>query len=84
MGVCGLWFPNVRYICSIPIGNTVDLNTRILMEGNLANEVGLVVLDLLELFCNHFKVKNARHVFVFFVNLFYERVFFVLVSSRAR
>lgn len=27
------------------------------MEGNLANEVGLVVLDTIELFCGHFKVS---------------------------
>lgn len=35
----------------------MDLKTRVLMEGNLSNEVGLVVLDLVELFCNHFKVR---------------------------
>ena len=28
------------------------------MEGNLANEVGLIVLDSIELFCNHFKVRR--------------------------
>ena len=28
------------------------------MEGNLANEVGLIVLDMIELFCNHFKVRR--------------------------
>ncbi|KXJ26177.1 Dedicator of cytokinesis protein 9 [Exaiptasia diaphana] len=33
----------------------IDLHSRILMEGNLSNEVGLIVLDLIELFCNHFK-----------------------------
>lgn len=27
------------------------------MEGNLGNEVGLVVLDTIELFCGHFKVS---------------------------
>ena len=35
----------------------MDVCTRILMEGNLANEVGLIVLDTIELFCGHFKVS---------------------------
>ncbi len=30
------------------------------MEGNLANEVGLVVLDTIELFCGHFKVSTLE------------------------
>ena len=30
------------------------------MEGNFANELGLVVLDLVELFCCHFRV-NMLH-----------------------
>ncbi|XP_048588509.1 dedicator of cytokinesis protein 9 isoform X4 [Nematostella vectensis] len=36
-------------------GPAMDIQTRVLMEGNLCNEVGLVVLDMVELFCNHFK-----------------------------
>lgn len=35
----------------------MDVRTRILLEGNLANEVGLIVLDTIELFCGHFKVS---------------------------
>jgi len=38
-------------------GINLDIQTRVLMEGNLANEVGLVVLDTIELFCGHFKVS---------------------------
>lgn len=33
------------------------------MEGNLANEVGLVVLDTIELFCGHFKVNPLQWYF---------------------
>jgi hypothetical protein len=29
------------------------------MEGNFVNELGLVVLDLVELFCCHFRVNIA-------------------------
>jgi hypothetical protein len=29
------------------------------MEGNFVNELGLVVLDLVELFCCHFRVNTA-------------------------
>ena len=39
-------------------GINLDIKTRVLMEGNLANEVGLVVLDTIELFCGHFKVSS--------------------------
>lgn len=33
------------------------------MEGDLANEVGLVVLDTIELFCGHFKVSALQCYF---------------------
>lgn len=39
----------------------LTLDTRVLMEGNLANEVGLIVLDTIELFCGHFKVSDTGH-----------------------
>lgn len=45
----------------------MDVCTRILMEGNLANEVGLIVLDTIELFCGHFKV-SALIAFLFQAN----------------
>ena len=35
------------------------------MEGNLANEVGLIVLDTIELFCGHFKVSALIAFFYF-------------------
>ena len=41
----------------------MDIQTRVLMEGNLANEVGLVVLDTIELFCGHFKVSALHFYF---------------------
>ena len=41
----------------------MDIQTRVLMEGNLANEVGLVVLDTIELFCGHFKVSALYFYF---------------------
>lgn len=34
------------------------------MEGNLANEVGLIVLDTIELFCGHFKVSALIPFFI--------------------
>ena len=43
----------------------MDVCTRILMEGNLANEVGLIVLDTIELFCGHFKVSALIAFFYF-------------------
>lgn len=46
------------YYCTFK-GLTLD--TRVLMEGNLANEVGLIVLDTIELFCGHFKVSDTGH-----------------------
>ena len=36
----------------------MDVRTRVLLDGNLANEVGLIVLDTIELFCGHFKVSS--------------------------
>ena len=44
-------------------GINLDIQTRVLMEGNLANEVGLVVLDTIELFCGHFKVSALHFYF---------------------
>ncbi|XP_068686823.1 dedicator of cytokinesis protein 9-like [Montipora foliosa] len=38
-------------------GLNMDIQTRVLLEGNLANEVGLIVLDTIELFCSHFKFQ---------------------------
>ncbi|KAK2573394.1 Dedicator of cytokinesis protein 9 [Acropora cervicornis] len=38
-------------------GLNMDIQTRVLLEGNLANEVGLIVLDTIELFCGHFKFQ---------------------------
>lgn len=38
----------------------MDIQTRVLLEGNLANEVGLIVLDTIELFCGHFKVNEGE------------------------
>ena len=40
----------------------MDIQTRVLLEGNLANEVGLIVLDTIELFCGHFKVSERTNV----------------------
>ena len=45
-------------------GINMDVCTRILMEGNLANEVGLIVLDTIELFCGHFKVSALIPFFI--------------------
>ncbi|XP_031567360.1 dedicator of cytokinesis protein 11-like isoform X3 [Actinia tenebrosa] len=58
-------------------GNNMDLKTRVLMEGNLSNEVGLVVLDLVELFCNHFKFHLEQDDGD---NLLMKKVFDTLVS----
>ena len=43
----------------------MDIETRVLLEGNLANEVGLIVLDTIELFCGHFKVSEERMSVIF-------------------
>lgn len=37
-------------------GGEDDVETFITVEGNLANEVGLTVLNTFEAFCDHFKV----------------------------
>ena len=49
----------------------MDIQTRVLLEGNLANEVGLIVLDTIELFCGHFKVNeggklSSRRLWLFY------------------
>ena len=44
------------------LGLNMDIQTRVLLEGNLANEVSLIVLDTIELFCGHFKVSERRNV----------------------
>ena len=44
------------------LGLNMDIQTRVLLEGNLANEVGLIVLDTIELFCGHFKVSERTNV----------------------
>ncbi|XP_028405691.1 dedicator of cytokinesis protein 9-like isoform X2 [Dendronephthya gigantea] len=38
----------------------VDSQIRVLMEGNFANELGLVVLDLVELFSSHFRFHMEK------------------------
>lgn len=35
-----------------------DANYRVLQEGNLATEVGLTVLDVVGVYCSHFKVNG--------------------------
>ena len=44
------------------LGLNMDIQTGVLLEGNLTNEVGLIVLDTIELFCGHFKVSERRIV----------------------
>ncbi|XP_078379462.1 dedicator of cytokinesis protein 11-like isoform X4 [Oculina patagonica] len=58
-------------------GINLDIQTRVLMEGNLANEVGLVVLDTIELFCGHFKFHLEQDEGD---NLLMKKVFNVLLS----
>ncbi|XP_073255433.1 dedicator of cytokinesis protein 11-like [Porites lutea] len=58
-------------------GINMDVCTRILMEGNLANEVGLIVLDTIELFCGHFKFHLEQEEGD---NLLMKKVFSVLIS----
>lgn len=55
----------------------INLDIRVLMEGNLANEVGLVVLDTIELFCGHFKFHLEQDEGD---NILMKKVFNVLLS----
>ncbi|XP_022797946.1 dedicator of cytokinesis protein 11-like [Stylophora pistillata] len=58
-------------------GINLNIETRVLMEGNLANEVGLIVLDTIELFCGHFKFHLEQEDGD---NLLMKKVFDVLLS----
>lgn len=55
----------------------MDIQTRVLLEGNLANEVGLIVLDTIELFCGHFKFHLEQDEGD---NIMMKKVFSVLLS----
>ncbi|XP_074634034.1 dedicator of cytokinesis protein 9-like isoform X3 [Acropora palmata] len=58
-------------------GLNMDIQTRVLLEGNLANEVGLIVLDTIELFCGHFKFHLEQDEGD---NIMMKKVFIVLLS----
>ncbi|XP_068733995.1 dedicator of cytokinesis protein 9-like isoform X4 [Montipora capricornis] len=58
-------------------GLNMDIQTRVLLEGNLANEVGLIVLDTIELFCGHFKFQLEQDEGD---NILMKKVFSVLLS----
>ncbi|XP_068735878.1 dedicator of cytokinesis protein 11-like [Montipora capricornis] len=55
----------------------MDIQTRVLLEGNLANEVGLIVLDTIELFCGHFKFQLEQDEGD---NILMKKVFSLLLS----
>ena len=44
-------------------GGGGDLDRKPLLEANLANEVATTVLDLVELFIQHFKVSVKIYIF---------------------
>ena len=35
----------------------IDIDKKARQESNLSTEIGIVVLDMIELFCGHFKVS---------------------------
>lgn len=35
----------------------IDIDKKARQESNLSTEIGIVVLDMIELFCGHFKVN---------------------------
>ena len=40
----------------VSVSSEIDIDKKAQLESNLSTEIGIVVLDMIELFCGHFKV----------------------------
>lgn len=58
--------------------NGVDLEKRSLLEANLSNEVAVISLDMLELFCTHFKVAYYIFFYLSPLALLFDFMYFCL------
>ena len=41
----------------VSMTSEIDIDKKARLESNLSSEIGIVVLDMIELFCGHFKVN---------------------------
>ena len=59
LDVWNVWMIFLSFLASgiVNMLSEIDIDKKARQESNLSTEIGIVVLDMIELFCGHFKVN---------------------------